>query len=173
LRSATPEELAAFGLPYHKLLGRYRIPSEKTLRSVLGRLDPGEISAAGLDYLRPLLSAPSRRPGPDMATERKWSSETVYAITDLPADNWPRSGASSAWNGDRSSMASEHLLAHSSSGSDEPKCAHPAVMGVRRARRTTPSCSSWALSRVTFDAPACPDWASAGTRTRRPQPTGR
>lgn len=52
-RRATPHELAAFGLPYHPLLGRYRVPSEKTLRSVLGRLDPGEISAAGYDYLRP------------------------------------------------------------------------------------------------------------------------
>lgn len=52
-RRATPRELAAFGLPYHPLLGRYRVPSEKTLRSVLGRLDPGEISAAGYGYLRP------------------------------------------------------------------------------------------------------------------------
>lgn len=73
-RRATPEELAAFGLPYHPLLGRYRIPSEKTLRSILGRLDPGEISAAGHDYLRPLLSARSRRPEPvmpDGGTERE------------------------------------------------------------------------------------------------------
>ncbi|WP_338673841.1 ISAs1 family transposase [Streptomyces sp. SCSIO 30461] len=54
---ATPEELAAFGLPYHPLLGCYRVPSEKTLRTVLGRLDPGEISAAGYDHLRPVLSA--------------------------------------------------------------------------------------------------------------------
>jgi predicted transposase YbfD/YdcC len=50
-RRATPEELAAFGLPYHPLLGRYRVPSEKTLRSVLGRLDPAELSAAGYAYL--------------------------------------------------------------------------------------------------------------------------
>lgn len=33
---AAPEELAAFDLPYHPLLGRYRVPSEKTLRGVLG-----------------------------------------------------------------------------------------------------------------------------------------
>jgi hypothetical protein len=65
-RRATPEQLAAFGLPYHPLLGRYRVPSEKTLRSVLGRLDPGEIGAAGYDYLRPLLSAQPRRPEPVM-----------------------------------------------------------------------------------------------------------
>jgi hypothetical protein len=73
-RRATPEELAAFGLPYHPLLGRYRVPSEKTLRSVLGRLDPGEIGAAGYDYLRPLLSAQPRRPEPvmpDGGTERE------------------------------------------------------------------------------------------------------
>ena len=63
-RRATPQELAAFGLPYHPLLGRYRVPSEKTLRSVLGRLDPGEISAAGYDYLRPLLSTRPPRPDP-------------------------------------------------------------------------------------------------------------
>jgi predicted transposase YbfD/YdcC len=48
------------------LLGRYRIPSEKTLRTVLGRLEPGEISAAGYDYLRPSLSAQTCRPDPVM-----------------------------------------------------------------------------------------------------------
>ncbi|WP_345128457.1 ISAs1 family transposase, partial [Streptomyces chiangmaiensis] len=53
-RRATPDELAAFGLPYHPLLGRYRVPSEKTLRSVLGRLDPAELSAAGFAYLTSL-----------------------------------------------------------------------------------------------------------------------
>ncbi|WP_199806398.1 transposase family protein, partial [Streptomyces sp. MUSC 125] len=65
-RRAAPEELAAFGLPYHPLLGRYRIPSEKTLRTVLGRLDPGEVSAAGYDHLRPLLSTASHSPEPLM-----------------------------------------------------------------------------------------------------------
>ncbi|WP_075692810.1 ISAs1-like element IS1629 family transposase, partial [Streptomyces acidiscabies] len=65
-RRATPEELAAFGLPYHPLRGRYRIPSEKTLRTVLGRLDPGEVSAAGYDHLRPLLSTVSHSPEPLM-----------------------------------------------------------------------------------------------------------
>ena len=73
-RRATPEELAAFGLPYHPLLGRYRVPSERTLRSVLGRLDPGEICAAAYDYLRPLLSAQPCRPEPvmpDGGTERE------------------------------------------------------------------------------------------------------
>ncbi len=65
-RRAAPEELAAFGLPYHPLLGRYRVPSEKTLRSILGRLDPGEISAAGYDYLRPLLSPQPGGPAPLM-----------------------------------------------------------------------------------------------------------
>ena len=54
-RRAAPEELASFGLPYHPLLGRYRVPSEKTLRSVLGRLDPAELSAAGFAYLTSLL----------------------------------------------------------------------------------------------------------------------
>ncbi|MGW3426309.1 ISAs1 family transposase [Streptomyces phaeochromogenes] len=73
-RRATPQELAAFGPPYHPLLGRYRVPSDKTLRSVLRRLDPGEISAAGYDYLRPLLSTQPPRPDPlmpDGGTERE------------------------------------------------------------------------------------------------------
>lgn len=65
-RRAAPEELAAFGLPYHPSLGRYRIPSEKTLRTVLGCLDPGEVSAAGYDHLRPLLSTRPCPPGPLM-----------------------------------------------------------------------------------------------------------
>lgn len=38
----------------------------KTLRSVLGRLDPGEIGVAGYEYLRPLLSAQPHRPEPVM-----------------------------------------------------------------------------------------------------------
>jgi predicted transposase YbfD/YdcC len=46
-RRAAPEEPAAFGLPCHPLPGRYRVPGEKTPRSVPGRLDPAEPSAAG------------------------------------------------------------------------------------------------------------------------------
>ncbi|MCX4826994.1 ISAs1 family transposase [Streptomyces sp. NBC_01142] len=87
-RRATPEELAAFGLPYHPLLGRYRVPSEKTLRSVLGRLDPGEISAAGYDCLRPLLSAQPCRPDPvmpDGGTEREQRRAHRTAASAAPA----------------------------------------------------------------------------------------
>ncbi|WP_434098281.1 ISAs1 family transposase [Streptomyces mirabilis] len=62
---AAPEELAAFGLPYDVLRGRFRIPSEKTLRRVLGLLDPAEVGAAGFAYLAPILhqatSAPAAR----------------------------------------------------------------------------------------------------------------
>jgi hypothetical protein len=65
-RRAAPEELAAFGLPYHPLLGRYRVPSEKTLRSVLGRLDPAELSAAGFTYLKSLLPNEPATPAPLM-----------------------------------------------------------------------------------------------------------
>jgi DDE_Tnp_1-associated len=61
---AAPEELAAFGLPYHPLLGRYRVPSEKTLRSVLSRLDPAELSAAGFAYLTSLLPDRHATPAP-------------------------------------------------------------------------------------------------------------
>ncbi len=65
-RRAAPEELAAFGLPCHPLTGRYRIPSEKTLRTVLGRLDAAELSAASYAWLCPrvhdrLAPAPLRR----------------------------------------------------------------------------------------------------------------
>ena len=65
-RRASPEELAAFGLPYHPLLGRYRIPSEKTLRNVLGRLDPAELSAAGFTYLKSFLPDERVVPAPLM-----------------------------------------------------------------------------------------------------------
>ncbi|MET7391222.1 transposase [Streptomyces sp. NPDC005529] len=65
-RRATPGELAAFGLPYRPFLGCYRIPIEETLCTVLGRLDPGEISVAGYDHLRPLLSTPPRSAQPFM-----------------------------------------------------------------------------------------------------------
>ena len=46
-RRATPGEPAAFGLPYHPLLGRYRVPSEKSLPSVLGRLGPASSATPG------------------------------------------------------------------------------------------------------------------------------
>lgn len=65
-RRATPEELAAFGLPCHPLLGRYRVPSEKTLRSMPGRLNPAELSAAEFAYLTPLLSDERAHPAPLM-----------------------------------------------------------------------------------------------------------
>lgn len=63
---AAPEELAAFGLPYHPLLGRYRAPSEKPLRSVLSRLDPAELSAAGFACLTSLLPDERATPAPLM-----------------------------------------------------------------------------------------------------------
>jgi hypothetical protein len=65
-RRAALEGLAAFGLPYHPFLGRYRVPSEKTLRSILGHLDPGETSAAGYDYFWPLLHSQPGGPEPLM-----------------------------------------------------------------------------------------------------------
>jgi predicted transposase YbfD/YdcC len=72
---ATAPELAAFGLPYHPPTGRYRVPSEKTLRRVLGLLDPAEVSAAGFAHLRPLLTQAARTPlsprTPDGLAERE------------------------------------------------------------------------------------------------------
>lgn len=64
--ACSPRELAAFDLPYHPLLGRYRVPSEKTLRSMLGRLDPAELSAAGFAYLTSLLPDALAAPAPLM-----------------------------------------------------------------------------------------------------------
>jgi predicted transposase YbfD/YdcC len=71
---ASPEELAAFALPYDVLRGRFRIPSEKTLRRVLGLLDPAEVSAAGFACLKPVLeqiTAPSAERTPDGLIERE------------------------------------------------------------------------------------------------------
>jgi hypothetical protein len=49
--TATPEEPAAFGLPYHPLLGRYRVPSEKTLRHHAIKPDePGKRRGPCLDH---------------------------------------------------------------------------------------------------------------------------
>lgn len=85
---ARPEELAVFGLPYHPLLGRYRIPSEKTLRTVLGQCDPAELSAAGYAYLHPLLSdtpvAPARQM-PHGGIEREQRRAHEAALTAGPA----------------------------------------------------------------------------------------
>ncbi len=61
-----PEDLAAFDLPYHPVLGRYRMPSEKTLRSALGRLDPAELNAAQFAYLASLLPNERAHPAPPM-----------------------------------------------------------------------------------------------------------
>lgn len=57
---ATAQELAAFKLPYNVLTGRFRVPSEKTLRRVLGLLDPARVSAAGFASLRPVLRQAAR-----------------------------------------------------------------------------------------------------------------
>jgi len=74
-RRATHQELAAFELPYNIFTGRFRVPSEKTLRRVLGLLDPAEVNAAGFAYLRPLLDQAARQPSsprtPDGLTERE------------------------------------------------------------------------------------------------------
>ncbi|MFF3878955.1 transposase family protein [Streptomyces sp. NPDC001978] len=72
---ATHQELATFELPYNIFTSRYRVPSEKTLRRVLGLLDPAEVSAAGFAYLRPLLEHAARTPHgprtPDGLIERE------------------------------------------------------------------------------------------------------
>jgi len=65
-RRGTPGGPAAFGVPHHPLLGRYRVPGEKILRSGLGRLDPAELSTAGFTYLRSLLPDERVIPAPLM-----------------------------------------------------------------------------------------------------------
>ncbi|QZZ24896.1 hypothetical protein A7X85_05435 [Streptomyces sp. ST1015] len=51
---------------YHPVLGHYRVPSEKTLRSVLGRLDPADLNAAQFAYLASLLPTERAHPAPPM-----------------------------------------------------------------------------------------------------------
>ncbi|MGI5136352.1 MULTISPECIES: ISAs1 family transposase [unclassified Streptomyces] len=75
-RRATDDELAAFQLPYDLIAGGYRVPSEKTLRRVLGLLDPARLSTAAFAYLRPLLPGPGQttagaRVTPDGLDERE------------------------------------------------------------------------------------------------------
>lgn len=63
-KRADPGELAAFGLPCHPLLGRHRLPGEKTLRSILGRLtQPGSA--------RPATPASARRWTNDLRSARR------------------------------------------------------------------------------------------------------
>lgn len=51
---------------YPPLLGRYRVPGQKALRSVLGRLDPAELSAAGFTHRKSLLPDEHAIPAPLM-----------------------------------------------------------------------------------------------------------
>lgn len=86
---AAPEELAAFGLPYDVLRGRFRIPSEKTIRRVLGLLDPAKVAAAGFAYLKPILAqavSPPTALTPDGFVEREQRRAHHHAVRqDRPA----------------------------------------------------------------------------------------
>lgn len=86
---AAPEELAAFALPCDMLRGRFRVPSEKTLRRVLGLLDPAEVAATGFAYLKPVLdqaaSVPTART-PEGLIEREQRRAHRQAVQyDRPA----------------------------------------------------------------------------------------
>lgn len=62
-KRAAPEELAAFGLPYDVLRGRFRIPSEKTLRRVLACwIRPRSVRRASSTSLRSCTRPHRRRP---------------------------------------------------------------------------------------------------------------
>lgn len=69
IRRAGPAELARLRLPFDVLSGRYRVPDEKTLRSVLDRIDPTDLTRA----LMPTGAVPAGRAstrGPAGATSR-------------------------------------------------------------------------------------------------------
>src|SRR5687768_8364631 len=81
---AAPEELAAFGLPYDVLRGRFRIPSKKTIRRVLGLLDPVEVAAAGFAHLKPILAqavSPPTALTPDGFVEANSAAPTPSGTT--------------------------------------------------------------------------------------------
>jgi predicted transposase YbfD/YdcC len=63
LKRADPAEKAALGLPWDPMAGCYRTPDEKTIRSVLNRLDPRALSRA-------LLGRRPKRTRPDGAPSR-------------------------------------------------------------------------------------------------------
>lgn len=95
-KRAAPEELAAFGLPYDVLRGRFRIPSEKTLRRVLGLLDPAEVGAAGFAYLAPILhQATSALPhAPEVSSNANSAAPTDKPSTAIAPR---RSGVRTRW----------------------------------------------------------------------------
>lgn len=135
-RRATPEELAAFGLPYHPLPRRYRVPSEKVLRCILGRLDPGEICAAGYDHLRPGPRLPACRSRSCPTAEPSASSAGVTGPPPEPNRCVPGAGRS-RWTTSASAAHADRTAAGSS-------CRPPSVTATaspstpaRSARRPT------------------------------------
>lgn len=46
IKRASPADLASFGLPWDPFTGAFRVPDEKTVRTVLDRLDPQALSRA-------------------------------------------------------------------------------------------------------------------------------
>jgi predicted transposase YbfD/YdcC len=53
---ASPEQLGRLGVPVDPFTGRRRVPSERTLRDALARVDPAALTRAGFAYLRPLIA---------------------------------------------------------------------------------------------------------------------
>jgi hypothetical protein len=46
IKRASPVELGRFGLPWDPMAGAYRVPDEKTIRTLLDRLDPRALTRA-------------------------------------------------------------------------------------------------------------------------------
>jgi predicted transposase YbfD/YdcC len=63
VKRAGPAERARLGLPWDPMTGQYRVPDEKTIRTVMDRLDPRALSRA-------LLGRRRRRTRPDGAPSR-------------------------------------------------------------------------------------------------------
>jgi predicted transposase YbfD/YdcC len=68
VRRASQADLARLGAPFDPLAGRYRAPDEKTIRTVLDRLDPQALGRALLGPRR----EPRREPGPPPAGARSY-----------------------------------------------------------------------------------------------------
>lgn len=70
-RRSSPEPLRWLGLPFHPLTGRYRCPSERTLRDAFGQVDASALAQAGFARLTALVAAAPCPRAPDGVSERE------------------------------------------------------------------------------------------------------
>ncbi|MEY9963302.1 putative transposase YbfD/YdcC [Streptacidiphilus sp. MAP12-16] len=70
-RRCGQEELRRLGCPFDPFTGRHRVPDERTLRDAYGKVDPGELAAAGFAGLAALTRPEPARLTPDGVPERE------------------------------------------------------------------------------------------------------